>query len=768
MSVKLSPVGGVAAQFFSDNGEPLSGGLIYTYYAGTSTPLQTYSSSTTLIQHTNPIVLDAAGRVPSGVIWLEENDAYKFILRDSANNLIGTYDYITGINSEFQNYSSYQEIQTASAGQTVFNLNTMSYTPGNNNLSVFVDGVNQYGPGAQFAYFETDSNTVTFLNGLHDGALVKFTTAISSNIGVYNVADADQITYDPPYTGSVITNVENKLGQFVTVKDFGAVGDGLADDTNAIQDMITAVGFAQFSIGNYLCSTTTLDAPLVFLEGAYLTVLGTQTVTITDSIESSKQWIFRGAGNYVLQNDPNSGENARQIHVSWFGAFPTKFPTDQAPAIQKAITAMGNARESVIDFDVGNYYVGQSMSVTRGCWIRGSGSRRTLFNNLTDGFTTFVTTQEACRFSNIQFENRNQATTIRTSPYIRLNHNYCDIYDIKCGRSFRSIEVNSNSNRIDNIIWLFDTSAGAVPVGSSIIAIRGANNTIQNIFGFFGGIYGPTSVVHLGANVSSGFSSANTISNISSSSPSIQVWVDSTDSTIRRTIINNITCNQSSGAAPEAVVKISTSGTGGINSVYVNGVVTTSAPSSVIVINQGSSNTTKDIVIDGVIGDVNPVSGISITRTNGVLTRLTFGDDIQLSDTAVPFLYSGDYTQLKVSPLAIPDAQTGISYGYNINDDAYVQIDLSAKVFTGLLAVTSQTVNYGLFVSRAANSPAVTTISASANVTAVATTFDPNITSAYTDGLLTVVVNEKVIYLVNRLGASQRMSASLFTGDISS
>jgi len=64
MAVNLSPVGGVAAQFFDNNGDPLSGGLLYSYASGTTTPLATYTSSTGLTANTNPIVLDSAGRVP--------------------------------------------------------------------------------------------------------------------------------------------------------------------------------------------------------------------------------------------------------------------------------------------------------------------------------------------------------------------------------------------------------------------------------------------------------------------------------------------------------------------------------------------------------------------------------------------------------------------------------------------------------------------------------------------------------------------------------
>jgi len=56
MAVNLSPVGGVAQQFFSNNGVPLSGGLLYTYAAGTTTPQTTYTTSAGNIAHTNPII----------------------------------------------------------------------------------------------------------------------------------------------------------------------------------------------------------------------------------------------------------------------------------------------------------------------------------------------------------------------------------------------------------------------------------------------------------------------------------------------------------------------------------------------------------------------------------------------------------------------------------------------------------------------------------------------------------------------------------------
>ena len=92
MAVFLSPVGGVAAQFFTNTGAVLTGGKLYTYAAGTTTPLPSYTTSAGNVARTNPVVLDAAGRVPgSGEIWITPA-SYKFVLTDSTNVLIATYD----------------------------------------------------------------------------------------------------------------------------------------------------------------------------------------------------------------------------------------------------------------------------------------------------------------------------------------------------------------------------------------------------------------------------------------------------------------------------------------------------------------------------------------------------------------------------------------------------------------------------------------------------------------------------------------------------
>ena len=163
MAVNLSPLGGAGWQFFDNNGIPLSGGLIYTYAAGTTTPIVTYTTSLGNIANSNPIVLDSAGRPPNE-IWLNGVYNYKFVLQNSSGSQIWSMDNLSGLPS-----AGTQSYQTATQGQTVFT--GLSYVKGNNSLKVFVNGSKQI---VTLNYTETNSSTVTFGTGLNVGDIVEF------------------------------------------------------------------------------------------------------------------------------------------------------------------------------------------------------------------------------------------------------------------------------------------------------------------------------------------------------------------------------------------------------------------------------------------------------------------------------------------------------------------------------------------------------------------------------------------------------------------
>lgn len=135
MAVNLSSLAGAGWQFFDDNGNPLTGGKIYTYLAGTTTPATTYTSVTGATPHTNPIILDAAGRVPEE-IWLTVGLRYKFIIKTSTDVLIGTYDNISG----FGGVASIANF-TGTGSQTTF---ALAFVPvSENGTDVYINGVYQ-------------------------------------------------------------------------------------------------------------------------------------------------------------------------------------------------------------------------------------------------------------------------------------------------------------------------------------------------------------------------------------------------------------------------------------------------------------------------------------------------------------------------------------------------------------------------------------------------------------------------------------------------
>jgi hypothetical protein len=140
MSINISYLAGAGAQFFDSNGDPLAGGLLYTYNAGTTTPVSTYTSRSGVAFNTNPIVLNSSGRTPAE-IWLEGGVLYKFVLKDSTFVQIGSYDNIPAVNDP----------------TTTNNLITVAGTNALTGLAI--PPLEGYAAGAQYSFIAQNTNT---------------------------------------------------------------------------------------------------------------------------------------------------------------------------------------------------------------------------------------------------------------------------------------------------------------------------------------------------------------------------------------------------------------------------------------------------------------------------------------------------------------------------------------------------------------------------------------------------------------------------------
>lgn len=114
-----------------------------------------------------------------------------------------------------------------------------------------------------------------------DAALSKFTELAATDVG----EGAAMVGFKQAGAGAAARTVLNKLREVVSVKDFGAVGDGVTDDTAAIQATLNAfAGPIFFPPGTYLVTSTLsfgLHGQVLVGEGVDSTVLRLQTGTNT-------------------------------------------------------------------------------------------------------------------------------------------------------------------------------------------------------------------------------------------------------------------------------------------------------------------------------------------------------------------------------------------------------------------------------------------------------------------------------------------------------
>ena len=130
-------------------------------------------------------------------------------------------------------------------------------------------------------------------------------------------------------TGAVATTVQAKLRESVSVKDFGAVGDGVTDDTAAIQACINAAatagfGTVYFPAGRYKYTSLSVTSSNMVLagNGKGSTLLYPSTTTLDSiwfqgSAATPLQRVgMRDLSIYCQASNPTAGALVRLTHVN--------------------------------------------------------------------------------------------------------------------------------------------------------------------------------------------------------------------------------------------------------------------------------------------------------------------------------------------------------------------------------------------------------------------------------------------------------------------
>jgi hypothetical protein len=245
VSAYLSPIGGAAAQFFNNQGVVLAGGKLYTYMSGSTTPQATWVDYLQNVQNSNPVILNSAGRPPNE-IWLAAGaNNYKFVIADSNDVVLGTFDNVQGISTTATAASEW-----ATSGLTITYVSGTQFSvsgdqraifPVNRRVQYFLGAGTFYGYVSAVSYNGTSTTTVTIAPDATnlDSSITSVNYAVLNSV---NVSVPQQyLQSGVPINGTVIGNITPAAGTF----------------TNLISNNVTITGgtitgIAGFSVPDFL------------------------------------------------------------------------------------------------------------------------------------------------------------------------------------------------------------------------------------------------------------------------------------------------------------------------------------------------------------------------------------------------------------------------------------------------------------------------------------------------------------------------------------
>lgn len=275
-------------QFFDNNGDPLSGGKLYTYSAGTTTPKDTYTTAAASVSNTNPVVLDSAGRA---VVFL--SGSYKLRLEDSLGNLIKETDNVTAFST-----------QSSTVDDIVSNF--ISATP------VFADN---------FIFADVSDSNTTRRSALSN--IVASTSEIVSG-GSDKLVSASNLRLTTPTIGGSVATTSGASVDISTAIPSGVRSIMLwfkGVSSSGTSNWIIQLGSASFTTSGYvsngsrpsvLSSTSTAGILALVSPVAAETATGCVTLNLVNSV--SNEW--HGASSMCLNGANGTSSSGGYVSLS--------------------------------------------------------------------------------------------------------------------------------------------------------------------------------------------------------------------------------------------------------------------------------------------------------------------------------------------------------------------------------------------------------------------------------------------------------------------
>jgi len=263
--------------YLSGAGSAAASGTVNFYGVGTLVPAIVYADDTLSTPLTQPITLDASGKLPSPVYTATP---LRMIVKSSGGTTLYDVARLDGDRAELVGVSN-------------------------------------------AAWTATDLNSVL--------------TAVQSSLG------GTDARFLAASAGAVARNVQAKFSEVqLSVKDFGAVGNGIADDTVAIQATITSVrtaggGTVYIPPGTYkITSTLTLSTNSVIIAGA-----GIGTSIISNAGTGAVITLSNGTYRAAIRDLQISGGSSAGSAISVAGGTATYLERIYIDGIAKAVSGAG-------------------------------------------------------------------------------------------------------------------------------------------------------------------------------------------------------------------------------------------------------------------------------------------------------------------------------------------------------------------------------------------------------------------------------------------